>query len=172
MSVLSELFGEGAQLKVLETFVENYNDKLYAADIIRMTDVSKVTVAKHIRKLLDEGIIDKKEKAGVIQFYQLNLNNPKAKIILLLEQYIVSERLKKAVEEEVGEEDTKRPWRIESSCSVSPNEYLNRPLFAKSESESEPIGFNPMLKTQYLIGQAVTDASLYAILERGVTNYE
>lgn len=95
MSVLSELFGNCPQLKIIETFAENYNDKLYAADIVRMTGVHKATVHSHINKLLEEGLIEKKEKIGNIQLYQLNLNNPKAKMLLILESYIVSERLEK-----------------------------------------------------------------------------
>ena len=64
MSVLSELFGNCPQLKIIETFAENYNDKLYAADIVRMTGVHKATVHSHINKLLEEGLIEKKEKIG------------------------------------------------------------------------------------------------------------
>lgn len=91
--VLSKILGDCPQLKIVETFAENYNDKLYVADIVRITGVSKVTVQNHIKKLLSEGIIEKKGTAGRVQFYQLNMENSKAKIILLLEKYIVSEKL-------------------------------------------------------------------------------
>lgn len=97
MSVLSEIFGNCPQAKIIEAFAENYNDKLYAADIVRMTNVAKATVHSHIHKLLEEGLINKMEKIGTIQFYQLNLDNPKAKMILMLERFIVSERLEKFV---------------------------------------------------------------------------
>lgn len=103
MSVLSEIFGNCPQLKIIETFAENYNDKLYAADIARMTDVNKATVHSHITKLLKEGLIEKKEKIANIQFYQLNLDNPKAKMILTLENYIVYEGLKKLDVEDIEE---------------------------------------------------------------------
>ena len=122
MPVLSEIFGDCPQIKILETFAENYNDKLYAADIVRMTDVSKVTVSNHINKLLEEGIIEKKEKAGTIQFYQLNMNNPKAKIILLLERFIVSERLGKLVLEDEDEIEEKiEKQEITSTGTAIPN---------------------------------------------------
>ena len=104
MSVLSEIFGNCPQAKIIETFAENYNDKLYAADIVRMTDVAKATVHSHIKKLLEEGLIEKKEKIGTIQFYQFNLDNPKAKMLLMLESFIVSERLEKLIIEEPEEE--------------------------------------------------------------------
>ena len=122
MPVLSEIFGDCPQIKILETFAENYSDKLYAADIVRMTDVSKVTVSNHINKLLEEGIIEKKEKAGTIQFYQLNMNNPKAKIILLLERFIVSERLGKLVLEDEDEIEEKiEKQEITSTGTAIPN---------------------------------------------------
>ena len=65
-----------------------------------MTNISKITINKHIKILLEEGIIEKKGKAGKIQFYQLNRNNNKAKIILLLEKYIVAEKLEQLIEKE------------------------------------------------------------------------
>ena len=109
MSVLSEIFGNCPQAKIIEAFAENYNDKLYAADIVRMTNVAKATVHSHIHKLLEEGLINKKEKIGTIQFYQLNLDNPKAKMILMLERFIVSERLEKFVVQDLGEVLEKSP---------------------------------------------------------------
>lgn len=123
MSVLSELFGNCPQLKIIETFAENCNDKLYAADIVRMTDVHKATVHSHIIKLLEEGLIEKKEKIGNIQLYQLNLNNPKAKMLLTLESYIVSERLEKLDIEDIEKE-------IEITISKSTTSELTTSKFA------------------------------------------
>ncbi|NOR47273.1 MAG: ArsR family transcriptional regulator [Methanosarcinaceae archaeon] len=121
MSVLSELFGNCPQMKIIETFAENYNDKLYAADIVRMTDVHKATVHSHLNKLLSEGLIVKKEKIGNIQLYQLNFDNPKAKMILMLESYIVSERLEKLILEDAENETDVATSKISISESVASN---------------------------------------------------
>lgn len=121
MSVLSELFGNCPQMKIIETFAENYNDKLYAADIVRMTDVHKATVHSHLNKLLSEGLIVKKEKIGNIQLYQLNFDNPKAKMILMLESYIVSERLEKLILEDAENETNVATSKISISESVASN---------------------------------------------------
>ncbi len=102
MYVLSELFGNYPQVKIVETFAENYDDTLSGPDIARMTGVTKATVYAHINKLLKEDIIRKVRKVGKTQLYQLNRENPKAKIILMLERFIVSERLGKLVEEQTG----------------------------------------------------------------------
>jgi len=100
MYLLSELFGDCPQVKIVETFAENYDDSLSGPDIARMTGVTKATVYAHINKLLKEDIIRKVRKVGKTQLYQLNNDNPKAKIILMLERFIVSERLGKLVEKE------------------------------------------------------------------------
>ena len=100
MYVLSELFGDCPQVKIIETFAENYEDTLSGPDIARMTGVTKATVYAHINKLLKEDIIRKERKVGKTQLYQLNNDNPKAKIVLILERFIVSERLGKLVKKE------------------------------------------------------------------------
>lgn len=100
MYVLSELFGDCPQVKIVETFAENYEDMLSGPEIARMTGVTKATVYAHINKLLKEDIIRKAKKVGKTQLYQFNSDNPKAKIILMLERFIVSERLEKLIEEE------------------------------------------------------------------------
>ncbi|MFQ6063466.1 MAG: hypothetical protein ACE5J9_09885, partial [Methanosarcinales archaeon] len=52
-------------------------------------------IYRHIKKLLSEGIIHKTKKVGKTQLYKLNKENAKAEMILLLEKYMVSERLNK-----------------------------------------------------------------------------
>jgi DNA-binding transcriptional ArsR family regulator len=89
MYILSELFGDCPQVKIVETFAEYYDDTLSGSDIRQMTGVSKATIYSHIDKLLNEGIIKKMEKVGKTQLYQLNSTNPKAKIILMLFQSIL-----------------------------------------------------------------------------------
>ena len=100
MYILSELFGDCPQVKIVETFAENHDDSLSGPEISRMTGVTKATVYAHIDKLLKEDIIRKVRKVGKTQLYQLNNDNPKAKIILMLERFIVSERLGNLVEKE------------------------------------------------------------------------
>lgn len=128
MSVLSEIFGNCPQMKIIETFAENYNDKLYVADIVRMTDVHKATVNSHLNKLLDEGLIEKKDKIGNIQLYQLNLNNPKAKMLLMLENYIVSERLEKLDLKDINEE-----------IAISTSKLLTSEPSASKFATSDPV---------------------------------
>ena len=57
MYILSSLFGDCPEVKIVETFAEYYDDVLSGSDIAQMTDVSKATVYSHIRQLLKEGIV-------------------------------------------------------------------------------------------------------------------
>ncbi|MDL5501760.1 MAG: helix-turn-helix domain-containing protein, partial [Candidatus Methanoperedens sp.] len=83
-------------------------------DISRMTGITKATVYAHINKLLQEDFIKKIKKIGNTQLYQLNHDNPKANIILMLERFIVSERLGKLVEKE-------KRWAASKIMSSSPD---------------------------------------------------
>ena len=68
MRVLSELFSDCSQIKIIEAFAENCNEKLYVADIVRIAGVSKLTVMRHVKKLLKEGILRKRELLGMFNF--------------------------------------------------------------------------------------------------------
>ncbi|AKB24520.1 hypothetical protein MSMTP_1051 [Methanosarcina sp. MTP4] len=109
MFVLSEIFEDCPQVKIVEAFAENYENKLYATDIVRMTGVSKSTVYKHLEKLVAEGVVEEKSKAGKTRSYRLNAENPKAKIILMLKRFIIYERLDELLEKEPGEEAGQNP---------------------------------------------------------------
>ena len=64
-----------------------------------MTDLSMLVVRYQVKKLLELGLIEKKDRLGHTQYYQLNMNNQNAKIILLLERNVISERLDRVCED-------------------------------------------------------------------------
>jgi|GEM_PF-2258760 len=107
MPILSEIFGDCPQAKIIEAFAEHHEEKLYVADIVRMTGVSKSTVYKHLRKLIAEGVVEEKGSAGNIKFYRLSPSSPKAKIVLALEKVIVSEKFRALDDEASGEDNGK-----------------------------------------------------------------
>ena len=159
MSVLSEIFGNCPQMKIIEIFAENYNDKLYAADIVRMTDVHKATVHSHLNKLLDEGLINKLEKIGNIQFYQLNLDNPKAKMILMLESYIVSERLEKLAIK-----------NLEKEIEVSSSTLTTSELTTSKLATSDPVYSEQSHVGKYKIKRIYSIVTQFLGLDNYVTN--
>jgi hypothetical protein len=94
--ILTDIFGYHAETRILEVFVENWNDELMVFDISRMSDIAGNAVKEYLPKLLDEGIIEKVDTTG-LQSYKLNIKNTKAQTILLLERFMVSERLGKII---------------------------------------------------------------------------
>lgn len=80
MSVLSKIFGEYPQVKILEAFVDHFDEELSIPDILWLTDVSKTTICG-------------------TQLYHLNNEKQEVQIIVSLVNYIVSEKLAERLEE-------------------------------------------------------------------------
>lgn len=99
MFVLSKIFGEYPQVKILEVFADHFDEKLSIPDIIWLTDMPKTTVCQYVSKLLDENILLKGDKIGNTQFYSLNKQKQEVQIVVSLVNYIVSEKLAERLEE-------------------------------------------------------------------------
>lgn len=99
MFVLSKIFGEYPQVKILEVFADHFDEELSIRDIIWLTDMPKTIVYKYINKLLDEKILLKGDKIGDTQFYCLNKQKQEVQIVVSLVNYIVSEKLAERLEE-------------------------------------------------------------------------
>ena len=56
MFVLSKIFGDHPQVKILEVFTDHFDEELSIIDIIWLTDIPKTTICGCIDKLLDEKI--------------------------------------------------------------------------------------------------------------------
>ena len=93
MYVLSKIFGDCPQAKILEVFADYFDVELSIPDILWLIDIPKTTVCSHINKLLDERIISEGDKVGNTQFYHLNHEKTEVKIIVSLVNYIVTEKL-------------------------------------------------------------------------------
>lgn len=99
MFVLSKIFGDCPQAKILEVFAEHIDEELSIPDIIWLTDMPKTTIYSYVRKLLDEKILIEGDKIGKTQLYNLNNDKEEVKIVLSLVNYIVSEKLAEKLEE-------------------------------------------------------------------------
>lgn len=98
MFVLSKIFGDCPQVKILEVFADHFDEELSIPDIIWLTDMPKTTIYSYVRKLLDEKILIEGEKIGKTQLYNLNNKKEEVKIVLSLVNYIVSEKLAEKLE--------------------------------------------------------------------------
>jgi predicted DNA-binding protein YlxM (UPF0122 family) len=99
MFVLSKIFGDCPQAKILEVFADHFDEELSIPDIIWLTDIPKTTIYSYISKLIDEKILLEGEKIGKTQLYQLNNEKQEVKIFLSLVNFIVSEKLAEKLEE-------------------------------------------------------------------------
>lgn len=133
MFVLSEIFGDCPQVKILEVFAKNSNKELYLAEIFALTEINKITISNHLTKLLKKGIIEQKGKNGRIQYYQLNRGNPKAQIILSLMKHIENEHLEELIKKDIVD-DTEIP----TSSIFTNDEFSNAYYDIQSSSKYEP----------------------------------
>lgn len=99
MFILSKIFGEYPQVKILEVFADHFDEKLSIPDIIWLTDIPKTTVYQYVSKLLGKKILLKGDKIGNTQFYCLNKQKQEAQIVVSLVNHIVSEKLAERLEE-------------------------------------------------------------------------
>lgn len=134
MLVLASIFGECPQVKILEAFAIDPEKMLYLTEIEGMTGISKITIADHINKFLKEGIVEKKEKIGRKQYYQLNNDNPKVQVILSLVKHIKDNHL-----EELIEKDVVNDTKIHTSM-ICTNDQFSTP-YSNIKSSS---GYKPM----------------------------
>ena len=88
--VLSDIFGESREVKILETLAENFDNPISRADISKVTDISKSTVNRYFEKLIKKEMVVEKGKLGKAILYQLNLENEIALKVTLLENSIVT----------------------------------------------------------------------------------
>lgn len=97
MFVLTKLFGDYYQAKIIECFLENYDEELSTPEIIEMAETSRGSSYKYLEYLVSEGIIKKTRKIGKTQLHQLNSKHPLTKVLIELEHLIFKSGIEKFV---------------------------------------------------------------------------
>lgn len=111
MSVMSELFGEYYQAKIIEIILENYEEEMTIKDIMKMAETSQGSTYGYIKFLVDKKILIESRKIGKTQLYRLNVENNITKALLLFEHNLVTSELDKKIEQTKEE---KIEWKIGS----------------------------------------------------------
>lgn len=135
MFVLSKIFGDCPQVKILEVFADHYEEELSIPDLIWMTDMPKTTIYSYVDKLVEEKILLQGEKVGKTQFYSLNFEKQEVKIVISLVNYIVSEKL----DEKLNEKGLKRLDENEIDMANMDKKTLFEYLILASKSYSGKI---------------------------------
>ena len=97
MYVLTALFGDYYQSKIIEVFIENYDEDLSRPEIVEMANTSWGSTYKYIDYLISEKIIRKSRKIGKTQLYKLNLDHSTTKILFQLEHERFTENIGRLV---------------------------------------------------------------------------
>ena len=147
MFVLSKIFGDCPNVKILEVFADHFDEELSIPDIIWLTDMPKTTIYNYISKLLEEKIILEGNKVGKTQLYHLNNEKQEVKIVISLINYIVSEKLAEKLEEkglnqleehEMVYTDKKIPfWHLIVAGKIYSSKILD--LFTREYNETKKV---------------------------------
>lgn len=94
---LKEIFGDTARVRILEELAERWGEKLSAAELARMTDISEKTVYNHLHQLEQVGIVI--SMSGRPTQYGLNPEDQRALSIAFIEDEEYLRRIKLSIKE-------------------------------------------------------------------------
>lgn len=97
MDIMSELFGEYYQAKIIEVILENYEEEMTIKDIMKMADTSQGSTYNYIKFLVNKGILIESRKIGKTQLFRLNFENNITCALLLFEHSLVTSELDKRI---------------------------------------------------------------------------
>lgn len=87
----------------MEALADNSNDEISIPYLEEVTGIPKSTVYQHIYKLEKEGVVKKTSRirrgSKDTQLYQLNMNDDRAKLVVILESFLVSEYMANIIRE-------------------------------------------------------------------------
>lgn len=81
-SALVETFGENPLVKTIDFFLMYPSFDYSKSQVSKETSVSRITMEKIWKRLLNEGIIVKTRKLGRGDMYKLNTQNPRVKVLM------------------------------------------------------------------------------------------
>lgn len=80
-SVLLQLFGDSPKLRLLNVFLENSYFDFTREELVKELGMSKLTVYKYVKQMLNFGIIKVSRKIGKAVLYRLDRKNPDVSLI-------------------------------------------------------------------------------------------
>jgi hypothetical protein len=84
MVSLVEIFGDSAQVKVLEFLLRNLRETMMISDVAKGSGVANSTTARVIEPLLSSGIVKETRIGKQIRIIKLNKEDEKARLLLKL----------------------------------------------------------------------------------------
>jgi predicted transcriptional regulator len=102
--MLTDLFGDYPQVRVLDFLVESRSFDYSITDIARMSNVARPTLYEMIEELLEMGIIEETRRSGNARMFALNKKND---VVKSLSKFDL-ELSKKLVRKELVRQDTEK----------------------------------------------------------------
>jgi DNA-binding MarR family transcriptional regulator len=90
MASIQEIFGDSAQVKVLEFLLQNLRDTMMISDVAKGAGVANSTTARVVEPLIQAGIVKETRIGKQIRIIRINEDDKKAKILLRFVQEIKS----------------------------------------------------------------------------------
>jgi DNA-binding IclR family transcriptional regulator len=81
---LREIFGDSAQVKVLEFLVGNHKEAKMMSEVAAGAKVANSTTSRVIEPLVQSGIVKETRIGKQIRMFRLNIEDEKAKLLLRL----------------------------------------------------------------------------------------
>ncbi len=97
MDLLSNIFHNYYQAKIVEILLENHDEEFSISEIMRMAETAQGSTYKYMKFLNKEGLINKTRKIGNVQLYRLNKKNDYIKAFILFEHYLVTTKLDRKI---------------------------------------------------------------------------
>jgi predicted transcriptional regulator len=88
MTSLQEIFGDSAQVKVLEFLLLNLRDTMMMSDVAKGAGVSNSTTARVVEPLIQAGIVKETRIGKQIRIIRINSEDETAKLLLRFVQQI------------------------------------------------------------------------------------
>lgn len=90
---LSDLFGRNPQVLLLEALSENVGEEVTVPFLTELTALSKATCYSYMRQMTHDGVVIPTDRVAGVQFYTLNLKDPKWRLVAALHSHLLGEYL-------------------------------------------------------------------------------
>lgn len=141
MEILSEIFGEYYQAKIMEILLENYSEEFTIKDILQMAETSRGSTYKYIKELAKKEILIETRKIGKNQLYKINKENLIVKALVIFEHVIVTSNIEEEIKKK--EEGLTRELSIELDheklYSYNINKYVENEKIVSKDNDEKPI---------------------------------
>ena len=90
-TVLTDVLGPHAKVKILTALLGESDRDLNATEIARLAGIDRTTFYEHVEDLLAYGMIEKTRTVGNSQMYRINRENPAAEDLARMEWHLLDQ---------------------------------------------------------------------------------